>query len=239
MLYVRPGATFEAQADNFPTGLVGTLGVAIIDTPTGTVITARTIAGIVEQPAGSGLYSVELVAPAAEGTYSVVWDTGGGAPRYAREELAVTGTGAPAAGVLTGTAYAARVDLANWLLDSDLPMPADAVADRLLEQASRDVDEVLGPLPYRTEEPYAGFKLNPGDLVEIGAKALARATCAQAEHRMRVGRANLGGRPTKREKGPDFEVEYLDVGTGRFSRDLPRELAPLAGLRRLRARARA
>lgn len=70
MIYASAGSTFEAVVDGFPTGLVGTLGVRILDTPGGAVVLARTTAGIAEAPAGSGLYGVSLTAPVAVGSYS-------------------------------------------------------------------------------------------------------------------------------------------------------------------------
>lgn len=91
-IYAEPGATFEATVDNAPTGLTGTIGVRVLDTPGATIITARTTAGISENPSGSGIYSVALAAPNTLGTYSVVWDTGGGAPVYTSEDLFVTDT---------------------------------------------------------------------------------------------------------------------------------------------------
>lgn len=90
MLYSKPNTTFEASLTGAPSGLVGTLGVQLLDTPAGTVMVARTTAGITEIPAGSGLYHVTLTAPATAGTYSVVWDTGGATPIYTSEELVVT-----------------------------------------------------------------------------------------------------------------------------------------------------
>lgn len=94
MIYARTGHTFEATLDNAPTGLTGTLGVAIYDTPADEdPIVARTTAGIAESPAGSGLYAVTLTAPDDSGTYSVVWDDGDG--NYAREDLIVSSTWEP------------------------------------------------------------------------------------------------------------------------------------------------
>lgn len=91
MIYARPGQPFEATTNGAPTGLTGTIGVRVIDQPVGTVMTPRTTAGIIEAPAGSGIYSVALTAPNTEGTYLVVWDTGGATPTYASEELQVVG----------------------------------------------------------------------------------------------------------------------------------------------------
>jgi hypothetical protein len=84
------GTTFEATADQAPTGLVGTIGVQIQDGQ-GTAVLARHTTGIVEAPAGSGIYTATMTAPAVAGQYVVVWDTGGVSPVYKSEDLAVTG----------------------------------------------------------------------------------------------------------------------------------------------------
>jgi hypothetical protein len=91
MIYARPADTFDATTNGAPTGLTGTLGVRVIDQPAGATMLARTTAGISEQPPGSGIYSVTLIAPAIAGSYLVVWDTGGATPVYALEELQVAG----------------------------------------------------------------------------------------------------------------------------------------------------
>lgn len=87
-----PGAQFVADASLAATGLVGTIGVRIHDPVGNTDVVARTTAGITEQPALSGIYFVTLTAPLVEGTYSVIWDTGGVAPLYAEDALDVTYT---------------------------------------------------------------------------------------------------------------------------------------------------
>ncbi len=88
-IYAAPGLTYEASASNFPTGLTGTIGVRVTDGIGGTT-TSRTTSGIAEFPAGSGIYTVTLTAPTSAGQYQVVWDSGGGSPTWATEELVVT-----------------------------------------------------------------------------------------------------------------------------------------------------
>lgn len=86
-----PGAAFDASVQGFPSGLTGTVGVQILNADDGSVVTARTTAGIVESPAGSGIYGVRLVAPIVAGQYLVVWDTGTiGPSTTAEDELLVT-----------------------------------------------------------------------------------------------------------------------------------------------------
>lgn len=110
-------------------------------------------------------------------------------------------------------------------------------ANRLLVRAERDVDLILGPLPRRSDN---GLKLKPAELQGWEADALARAVCAQAEHRFRMG-DELDARQATTVRGPDFEVTYeAGAGGGRtlYSPRVALELAPIAHLRRLTARAR-
>lgn len=86
-----PGATIEWTVTGADTGLVGTIGVRIIDAGTGTTTVARSTASCVELPAGSGVYTfTAITAPSTGGTYTLVADTGGGTPIYAAEELLVS-----------------------------------------------------------------------------------------------------------------------------------------------------
>lgn len=97
-IFAAPGATVEAALQWTVTGLVGTLGVRIIDTPSGSTFLARTTAGIVENPAGSGLYEWSGAGPTTAGTWSVIWDDGATTPGHtAIEELVVTSTAAAVA----------------------------------------------------------------------------------------------------------------------------------------------
>jgi hypothetical protein len=94
-IYAAPGASFEASAANFVTGLTGTIGVRVTD-GVGATVTARTTSGIAEYPAGSGIYTVTLSAPGTAGQYQVVWDSGGSPVSWASEELVVTSSGGTA-----------------------------------------------------------------------------------------------------------------------------------------------
>lgn len=96
-IQAAPGQPFKATVQGFATGLTGTVGVRILDDAGGTAL-ARTTAGIVETPAGSGFYAASLTAPTTAGTYSVFWDTGVVSPTTtAGEELIVTSSLAAAA----------------------------------------------------------------------------------------------------------------------------------------------
>ena len=79
MISAAQATPFGARVVGFPTGLVGTVGVRILDNVGGTTL-ARATAGITESPAGSGSYIVALTAPGTAGEYAVFWDTGAVGP---------------------------------------------------------------------------------------------------------------------------------------------------------------
>lgn len=117
----------------------------------------------------------------------------------------------------------------GWVTDN-----ADELT-KLLDRAERDVDGILGPIP---RNPETGLKLDPDDLKDWEKAALANAVCAQAEYRLSIGEAALAtGRSKKAEKGPDFEVQYGDMGTtatgSLIGPKVKLELEPIRHLRRL------
>jgi hypothetical protein len=70
------GATsYTAVAQGFDTGLTGTIAVRVLDNQGNTSVT-RTTSGIIERPAGSGIYLATLTTPPDVGLYTVVWDDG-------------------------------------------------------------------------------------------------------------------------------------------------------------------
>lgn len=86
MIEVQAGRTFDAVLEGAPTGLVGTIGVRLIDPTSQETLVERTTSGITEYPAGSGVYGVSLTAPdmgdhTSPWSVSILWDTvAGGAP---------------------------------------------------------------------------------------------------------------------------------------------------------------
>lgn len=94
-IYKKPGETFSASLRNAPAGMVGTLGVSILHKVSGTVVMARTTAGIIELPAGSGNYEIELACPAA-GEYIIFWDNGVISPTTTASEDLISTINPPA-----------------------------------------------------------------------------------------------------------------------------------------------
>lgn len=92
-IYAVGGATIEATLFALETGKVGTYRVSILNTPGSTYFLNPTTSGIVEEPAGSGLYSWSGTAPTTVGQYSVVWDAGTTSQVLATEDLIITSTG--------------------------------------------------------------------------------------------------------------------------------------------------
>lgn len=86
MIVTAPSVSVEAVAEGYATGLVGTIGVRVLDGQGNTTL-ARATSGILETPASSGIYTATFTAPATAGQYVVVWDDGA---TFASEQLQVT-----------------------------------------------------------------------------------------------------------------------------------------------------
>jgi hypothetical protein len=86
MIYIKPGAEFEALYETAETGLVGTLGTRI-DTTAGVLSLPRATTGITEPIPGN--YIVKRIAPNADGSYLLVWDRVEGGSPLTPENVAV------------------------------------------------------------------------------------------------------------------------------------------------------
>lgn len=135
-LYAQPGGTFTTTASGAPTGLTGTIGYRVINQRGGAILIARTTAGVVEEPAGSGIYvanDVPIPNDAAHGNYLIVWDTGGGAPTYADPDQLTINTSGQAPPVDAGNdAIATLAELRRLepLDDAGTYPDADVLATR-------------------------------------------------------------------------------------------------------------
>jgi hypothetical protein len=222
MIYARPADTFDATTNGAPTGLTGTLGVRVIDQPAGATMLARTTAGISEQPPGSGIYSVTLIAPAIAGSYLVVWDTGGATPVYASEELQVAGVTVADVVLPPAGSYVSTAEFVAYAAPFTVTDP-DELA-RTLERASRDVDAYCGPT-WREDDgsAFGDLVVNPKGLAAWQLVALKNATAAQALYRIQNGEdwALGGGDLSPTVTGPDFTTQARP----RFSPQARQELA--------------
>jgi hypothetical protein len=88
--------------------------------------------------------------------------------------------------------YATEAQLRDYCADnSDAVVPGDSDAvERLLERSERRLDGLVGP---RALDATTGLKFVPASLTAVQTKALARATCAVAEHELTVGPGVLIG----------------------------------------------
>lgn len=102
-------------------------------------------------------------------------------------------------------AYATEADFAEyvegWVTDDPTAL------ERLLRRASEDVDSVLGAHAIVESGTYAGRKIDPTTLTYSDARALRRATCAQAEYRHTLGERQFARPILRGVSGPDFSHE--------------------------------
>ena len=95
-LVAQASMPFTASASGAATGLVGTIGVRVVDDE-GNVVITRTTSGIIELVVGSGVYAWTYAsAPATLGSYEIIWDTGSTA--FASEDMLVVATPITTAG---------------------------------------------------------------------------------------------------------------------------------------------
>lgn len=175
-VYAQPGATFEANVGGATTGQVGTIGVRISNLATDTDFLARTVAGIQEYPASSGLYSKSMTAPPTTGTYSIIWDLAG---VYVAEDLIVTFTAASPGG--SGPVYLTLAQLKATLTMTGTTF-ADPDITIAIGAASRAIDSTTGrrfwldadatKIRYYTPRSYRLLQID--DLVSMTSVAIDR-----------------------------------------------------------------
>lgn len=170
MIEAAPGATFSAFAEDFDTGLVGTLTVAILG-PGEEIHTPATTEGIYESPAGSGNYGTDsLVAPEDAGTYRVYWDDQSGTD--ALEELVVHEDASEAGGPTIAAHYTDTAALRSELgVDAEI-LPDDQ-ALKLIADAEDMIDDQLG---IRSIDHESGRKVREDEVAAWRWEKLARAT---------------------------------------------------------------
>lgn len=169
MRLVLPGSEV-VHAFGGPTGLAGTARVRVVSD--GATVTAATTSGIVEYPAGSGVYQVTITAPDAVGQYIAAVDDGSLTPDHItlfEFEVAYT---TPT--VVTSNLYVTRTELATTLELTGSTF-ADADIDIALSAACRAIDAYCGRRFYadadaaqvRYYSPTTGDLLYIDDLVTL------------------------------------------------------------------------
>jgi hypothetical protein len=142
VIYAQPSSTYDAVFYGFVTGLVGTCGFRVEDA-SGAVIVARQTTGIVESPAGTGVYICAGTSPANGGAYFVIFDNGASPltpSDVAVEELTVNPLGAAPAGA-GGTDYLTLAELKNYMGVTDTTW--DSKAPTLITAASEALNDYL------------------------------------------------------------------------------------------------
>jgi hypothetical protein len=173
MIYAAPGATIIATLANAPTGLVGTMGVQILNSA-GAAVLARKTTGIVEQPAGSGEYIATLVVPTTAGTYVVFWDNGVISPSTTSdEELIVTWTTpealAPSGSNLCTLSEVRAVmqkKLSDTISNPLIELMIPSVSENIMRRCGREFAPATNALTRTFEWPWEGqyVSLAPYDL---------------------------------------------------------------------------
>lgn len=143
---VAPAATYEATFAAGAAALVGTIRLGVLDNQ-GAVVEALSTAGIIETPAGSGVYAATRTSPNTEGQYTLIWSLDGStAPdQVSIDELTVTGNAPFGPGPPLGTAaYATVAELARVLELRSPSTPQTDAMQRCLDAATFEVDSYVG-----------------------------------------------------------------------------------------------
>lgn len=99
MIYARPGENFTVVMANASTGLVGQVGVRVLNGQ-GDEVVARSTSNIIELVPGSGSYAAIVKAPTTPGQYTAFCDDGKVTPETTTaEEVLVTTQAFPPTGV--------------------------------------------------------------------------------------------------------------------------------------------
>lgn len=133
--------------------------------------------------------------------------------------------------------YATRTELADY---APAVVGTDAFLDRLLLDASRDLDRWWGMIPHSATAT-DGLKYDLTTLDADTAEGIKKATLAQAEFRNHVGPDYFLDLPGTTVQGPDFTITTGGPGAASgWSKYLgSKTLAELASYGLLRATARA
>lgn len=226
---VYPGTTTKISCTDAPTGLAGTLKWQLKQGTT--VIQARNASGVEEDPAGSGIYLVQVTWPTTTGRYRFIADTGTITPDTVLEEEIIVSYSRVDVPASDGPAYTTP-DALRAALSVDDTVLTDEAADLLIVEAEDWIDSLLGGWPV---DDTTGRKIDQDDVLAWQWEKLTRAA-TKAAAALYTTPTLLTSRQYRREKGPDFEVED-PLGGGALTPAIT--LLNASGLRRLAGRATA
>lgn len=183
MIYVDPGQTFSAVLE----GASGATSISVrIERTDGTTFFGPTSDGILEVEPGSGVFvKSDFVAPTDKGTYVIMWVADGA---VASEELRVSRDEvAPGIVAYAPATYASPEELVAYLPSGTVL--DDDEANKLLAEASRDIDSAVGGWEWGDDGSKFGAinTTNPTGLSNREIINLNRATLHQARYRLQMG----------------------------------------------------
>lgn len=157
---VTPTTSFEAVIDTGETGLVTDIGVLTVDNA-GATTQAFSVAGIIETPAGSGVYAATRTSPGTSGQYTLVWQKLSTGETLGIEDLLVT-TEETTATIGSGHLYVTRDDLKE-IIGIKSTDYSDKMIDVAVEAASRSIEGYKGGQRFYPAVEIRYYSAMPGD----------------------------------------------------------------------------
>lgn len=123
-------------------------------------------------------------------------------------------------------AYATQEEFEAYVVGWTTDDPA--ALGKMLEQASADLDQILGDYDLNEDGDFAGLKLDREELDYTEDRAISRACCAQTEYRFHMGEEFFIRPQFSSTTGPEFST------SGRPPTVAPKAMRELAGTGLLR-----
>lgn len=143
--YVDPSSEYTSRVFGLGTGLTGTVRFRLVDNDStaNDPIYGPSTAGIVEDPSGSGSYvflssAVAELAPATEGKYSRVWDSGAATELVPDEDMIVLAGSSSL--IISGDTYGTVDELARRLKINNPTVEQEDQMTLVLLMATAEID---------------------------------------------------------------------------------------------------
>ena len=214
MAYVLPSHSFTAVFNIGETGL--TVPVSLIDASDASVVAAETSVGVLETPAGSGIYSYTFAAvPATVGTYIAVANPDGAAPMVAVEFIVATDI-PYIDDVPDGLIDRIRERIETDLTDDELVRIAITAQQMIVARWGADPDALTPEVVYLEGHSRTLTMLRPIDITEdVTITECDTVLTADDDYRIQHGGRTLvrlaDGKVTNPHAiwGRDIKVEYV------------------------------